>query len=199
MHANTKLATPFDCGDLSLVGKLYSAEKCMSLLEELTASINWHEDYCIVHGRKFYIPRLQAWYADEGIQYSYSNNLLKTHSWQKSLLAIKRDIEQQTAQLFNSVLVTYYRDGNDHVGWHADDEEELGTDPVIASLSLGASRTFQYRHKREDLTGSISLTNGDLLLMHPDFQVNWEHRAPSEPAVNAPRINLTFRKVVPLD
>ena len=190
--------TPFETDDLSLVGKLYSDEQCMSLLDELTATINWHEDYCIVHGRKFYIPRLQAWYADEGIQYSYSNNLLRTQSWLKSLLTIKRDIEQQTAQQFNSVLVTFYRDGNDHVGWHADDEEELGAEPVIASLSLGATRNFEYRHKREDFTGSISLTNGDLLLMHPNFQAKWEHCTPSEPAVNDPRINLTFRKVAPL-
>jgi len=190
---------PFKTDDLSLMGKLYSPEQCNSLLKQLIATINWNEDYCIVHGRKFEIPRLQAWYADEGILYSYSNNLLKTQNWLKPLLAIKHNIEKQTAQQFNSVLVTYYRDGNDYVGWHADDEEELGIDPFIASLSLGATRTFQYRHKRENLTGDISLTNGDLLLMRPDFQANWEHRAPSEPAVSAPRVNLTFRTVVPLD
>jgi alkylated DNA repair dioxygenase AlkB len=172
------------------------------LLNELIATVNWNEDFCVVHGRRFHIPRLQAWYADEGIQYSYSNNLLKTQSWLELLLIIKHDVQQKTAHDFNSVLLTYYRNGNDNVDWHADDEDELGSAPVIASLSLGATRTFQYRpkknrHTSNNPTGNVCLSNGDLLLMYPGFQANWEHCIPSEPTINTPRINLTFRKVVP--
>lgn len=188
--------TPLTNGDLSLIGKLYSSEQCLSLLDELITTVVWNDDYCIVLGRKFHIPRLQAWYADNGIRYSYSNNLLESQPWIESLLAIKRDVQLKTGHEFNSVLVTFYRNGNDHVNWHADDEDELGSNPTIASLSLGAARTFQYRRKRDGLLGSVILNNGDLLLMQPAFQAEWEHCVPSEPAVTGPRINLTFRKVV---
>ena len=188
---------PFNGGNLALLGKLYSAERCHSLLDKLITTVNWNNDYCIVYGRKFHIPRLQAWYGNEGIQYNYSNNLLKTQPWSESLLAIKHDVQQRTACEFNSVLLTFYRNGNDYVNWHADDEDELGSDPVIASLSLGATRAFQYRHRPNGLTGNVHLRNGDLLLMQSAFQANWEHRVPSEPTINASRINLTFRKVIP--
>ena len=189
--------TPFANGDLSLIGKLYSSEQCKTLLAELKTTIKWNDDYCVVFGRRFDIPRLQAWYADEGIQYNYSNNLLQTQPWLASLFDIKKDIQQNTGHEFNSVLVTFYRHGNDHVTWHADDEEELGAEPVIASLSLGATRSFQFRHKHDNVFGNILLNDGDLLLMRPRFQADWEHCVPSEPSVSKPRINLTFRKVVP--
>ena len=189
--------TPFTCGDLALLGKLYSSEKSASLLASLITTIQWNEDYCVVFGRRFQIPRLQAWYADEGIQYSYSNNLLKNQSWLDTLIDIKHDVEQITGHPFNSVLVTYYRNGDDHVNWHADDEDELGSEPVIASLSLGATREFQFRHKRDDIMDSVLLYDGDLLLMRPGFQADWEHRVPSEPLITRPRINLTFRTVMP--
>jgi alkylated DNA repair dioxygenase AlkB len=169
----------------------------MILLTKLITTLEWNADYCVVYGRRFDIPRLQAWYADQGIRYSYSNNLLKTQPWPASLLAIKHHIQQKTGNEYNSVLVTYYRNGNDHVTWHSDDEEELGTEPVIASLSLGATRQFQFRHKSIDLSGRILLHNGDLLIMRPAFQADWEHCVPSEPTINEPRINLTFRKVFP--
>ena len=188
---------PLSCADLRLMGKLYSAEQCTALLTTLMATIKWSEDYCIIFGRRFDIPRLQAWYADKGIRYSYSNNLLKTQPWSESLLAVKNDVQEKTGHVFNSVLVTYYRNGSDHVTWHADDEGELGTDPVIASLSLGATRDFQFRHKHHDISGKVPLDNGDLLLMLPGFQTDWQHCIPSEPAITEPRINLTFRKVEP--
>lgn len=189
--------TPFTCGDLALLGKLYSSEKSASLLASLITNIQWNEDYCVVFGRRFQIPRLQAWYADEGIQYSYSNNLLKNQPWLDTLIDIKHDVEQITGHPFNSVLVTYYRNGDDHVNWHADDEDELGSEPVIASLSLGATRELQFRHKHNDIMDSVLLHDGDLLLMHPGFQTHWQHRVPSEPSIKRPRINLTFRKVTP--
>ena len=197
LHALTEPEIKPVKDNLFLLGELYSAAQCKFLLAELIATLKWNEDYCFVWGRKFHIPRLQAWYADEGIQYSYSNNLLKTQSWLEPLLAIKNDVQQKTGHEFNSVLVTFYRNGNDHVTWHADDEDELGTDPVIASLSLGVTRKFQFRHKRNGLTGNVLLSNGELLMMQPGFQADWVHCVPREPTISEPRINLTFRKVVP--
>jgi alkylated DNA repair dioxygenase AlkB len=197
LPASLQSEISFARGDLLLMGKLYSPKKCASLLATLITEVQWNDDYCIVLGRRFNIPRLQAWYADEGIQYNYSNNLLKTQPWIKILLQIKHDVQQKTGHEFNSVLVTYYRDGNDYVSWHADDEAELGADPVIASLSLGATREFQFRHKLEGITGSIHINEGELLLMRPGFQANWEHCIPGEPTIIEPRINLTFRKVEP--
>lgn len=193
----TQPKTPFASTDLCVIGKLYSQQRCNSLLHELTEEINWNDDHCVVVGRRFDIPRLQAWYADEGIEYNYSNNLLKTQTWLESLSAIKHDVQQISSLVFNSVLVTFYRDGNDYVNWHADDEDELGADPIIASLSLGATRAFQYRRLCDGLSGEVMLNNGDLLIMQPGFQKGWEHRVPKQPAINEPRLNLTFRNVIP--
>lgn len=173
-----------------------SQEECLKLLYRLIETVNWHEDFYVAFNRKFNIPRLQAWFADAGIQYSYVNNLLSTQPWLDPLRAIKNEVEAVTGSVFNSLLVTYYRDGNDYVDWHADDEEELGENPVIASLSLGTVRRFQLRHNTRAEESEIPLKNGDLLLMQPGLQKYWQHRVPKESNLNQPRINLTFRQVV---
>lgn len=196
MNSNTNQTSQLAAIGLTQLGKLYSAEKCSELLATLINVVDWGDDFHIIHGRRFNIPRLQAWYADPGIRYSYSNNLLITQTWIEPLLSMKQDIEKITAQHFNAVLLTYYRNGLDHVGWHADDEEELGDAPVIASLSLGEKRQFHFRHKTNKIKDGISLDNGDLLVMHPNFQDQWQHCAPIEKDVEKPRINLTFRQVV---
>lgn len=181
---------------LSLLGKLYSKAQCQEYLSALINDVNWGDDFHIICGRRFNIPRLQAWIADPGIRYSYSNNLLKTQAWIEPLLSIKQDMEAKTKQKFNAVLLTYYRTGLDHVTWHADDEEELGDSPVIASLSLGEKRQFQFRHKKDSITDSLTLEDGDLIVMHPNFQQQWQHCVPVEKYIEKPRINLTFRQVV---
>lgn len=179
----------------NVLGKLYSAQQCQALLEELINKVDWQREY-FAFGRYFDVPRLQAWYADEGVHYRYGDNLLQSHCWIPLLLNIKKAVEERAGHHFNSVLVTYYRDGYDHVTWHADDEPELGSMPVIASLSLGAGREFQYRHKDNGETASLTLHDGELLLMQPEFQSKWEHAIAQEPEVIEPRINLTFRQVV---
>lgn len=178
-------------------GKVYSLQQSQDLLDNLIKNTNWQGDF-EAFGRIFNVPRLQAWHADEGIHYRYSDNKLQSYGWTEPLLAIKRLIETKTAHTFNSVLLTYYRNGNDYVSWHADDEPELGEAPVIASLSLGASREFHYRHKEPEHNGSIELHSGELLLMQPEFQAHWQHCAPEQPEIIEPRINLTFRKVIML-
>jgi len=180
---------------LQLLGQLYATEKSQALLQKLIQEIAWQQDF-VAFGRRFDVPRMQAWYADPGVHYRYSDNKLESHAWTALLLSIKQDVETCSGHDFNSVLLTYYRDGQDHVNWHADDEPELGDAPVIASLSLGETRELQYRHKQGDERGSLQLQNGELLVMQPLFQQQWEHRVPVEPHVNAPRINLTFRQVV---
>lgn len=180
---------------LKTLGKIYSPQHTQALLDNLINSVAWQQDF-VAFGRHFNIPRLQAWYADKGIHYRYSDNMLESHRWAEPLLSIKQDVEKLSGLMFNSVLVTYYRNGDDHVSWHADDEPELGNAPVIASLSLGADREFQYRHKRQNESGSILLQDGELLLMLPEFQSFWEHSIPQQTEVTGPRINLTFRQVV---
>lgn len=185
---------PLDPRLLTLNGRLYSSQQCAALLGTLISDIDWQYDY-YAFGRRFDVPRLQAWYADEGVHYRYSDTMLEHRSWITPLLSIKQDVEHRTGHRFNSVLVTCYRDGSDHVTLHADDEAELGEAPVIASLSLGATRAFLYRHKQNHETRRMLLQDGELLIMQPAFQRDWTHCVPVEPGVTAPRINLTFRKV----
>lgn len=175
-------------------GRLYSSPQSKTLLETLIGEIDWQRDYH-AFGRRFDVPRLQAWYADQGVHYRYSDNMLEHRVWIPPLLTIKQDIETKTGHHFNSVLVTYYRNGRDHVTMHADNEPELGAAPVIASLSLGATREFHYRHKQNREMRRMALHDGELLIMQPGFQTDWEHCVPMEPEVTAPRINLTFRRV----
>lgn len=179
---------------LELKGRLYSPQTCAALLQILIRDTDWQRDY-YAFGRRFDVPRLQAWYADEGVHYRYSDTMLEHRTWTAALMSAKRDIEHITRHRFNSVLVTCYRDGRDHVTMHADDEAELGEAPVIASLSLGATRAFHYRHKRGHETSSLLLHDGELLVMQPPFQREWMHCVPVEPGVTTQRINLTFRKV----
>lgn len=180
---------------LHLHGLLYPATQAQALLLKLIQGIEWQQDFT-AFGRRFQVPRQQAWYADPGVHYRYSDNKLASHAWTDLLRSIKQDVETRADHVFNSVLLTYYRDGQDHVNWHADDEPELGQTPVIASLSLGAAREFQYQHKQRDERGSLQLQNGELLVMLPQFQRDWEHRVPQQPEVTSPRINLTFRQVL---
>jgi len=195
---NRKVTNQRNANDgLTLLGKLYSTGHCNDLLSCLIQELTWTNDSCEILGRRFDIPRLQAWIADPGIRYSYSNNLIPSQAWVEPLVTIKQDIQAITGYTFNAVLLTYYRHGRDHVTWHADDEEELGDTPVIASLSLGATRQFQYRNTNDGTTRILYLYNGDLLLMHPEFQHFRQHRVPVEERIEEPRINLTFRRVLP--
>lgn len=168
-----------------------------SLYHTLLATHSWPANHYTVYGRRFELPRLQTWHADPGIVYSFSNNLLATHSWTPLLTALRQQIEDFLQQPFNAVLVNYYRNGNDYVGWHSDDEAELGAEPQIASLSLGAARLFSYRRLDGSDTASVLARHGSLLVMGPGFQQQWQHAVLPEPELQRGRINLTFRQVLP--
>ncbi len=167
-----------------------------NLFTHLLNMTPWQEDYIEVYGRRFQIPRLQAWYAQESAHYRYSDNLLKTLPWTPQLLNVKKQIELSTGCRFNAVLLTLYRNGEDSVDWHADNETELGSTPWIASLSLGTKRLFQYKLNDSTEVMQCELHHGSLVLMHPEFQHNYQHQVPKQQQLTKPRINLTFRYVV---
>ena len=164
-------------------------------LQTLHDTLAWQQDSIRLFGQYRQIPRLQAWYGDQGVVYSYSGTRLSASSWTPALQALQRRVEQATAHRFNSVLANLYRDGQDSMGWHADDEAELGEDPVIASLTLGATRDFKLRHKRNGDTHKIALCHGSLLIMAGATQHNWQHAIAKTRKPCGKRINLTFRWV----
>jgi len=166
------------------------------IFQSLLKNIQWQKDSYTAFARQFEIPRQQAWYADSGIEYRYADNILQSQTWLPLLLELRSLLEQSTEYRFNAVLATLYRNGDDSVGWHSDDEKELGNRPAIASLSLGATRRFEFRHRQTDEQRSIALKHGDWLIMPPGFQEQWQHRIPAQPEINEPRINLTFRQVI---
>lgn len=186
-----------DCPPLLVASRFLDEVTSAELYRRLCREQQWPANSYEVFGRRFTLPRLQTWHADPGIVYSYSDNLLTTQAWTALLWQIKTAVERAVGRAFNAVLVNYYRDGNDHVGWHSDDEVELGSEPYIASLSLGASRVFAYRHKHsQQYRGRLQLDRGSLLLMQPPFQKLWQHSVP-QASVKEGRINLTFRYVYP--
>jgi alkylated DNA repair dioxygenase AlkB len=175
-----------------------SDQQASTLLGQLLDSIPWQQDQIRIAGRLMPVPRLQCWMGDG--DYSYSGIRLQALAWHSSVLALKQGIEAVTGRQFNSVLLNYYRNGQDSVAWHADDEPELGPEPVIASLSLGAERPFRLRPKAPENSDRrrILLRNGSLLLMGEGIQNNWLHELPKVKGLEMPRLNLTFRQVIKL-
>ncbi|MDD2723364.1 MAG: alpha-ketoglutarate-dependent dioxygenase AlkB [Methylovulum sp.] len=184
------------CPELELIDGFFDAAESARLYQQLLHGQDWPDNRYIVAGRQFILPRLQTWHADPGIRYSYSNNLLETRPWTPLLSEIRARVESYLNFQFNSVLVNLYRNGEDYVGWHSDNEPELGGQPLIASLSLGEERPLQFRHKQSSDFGQVLLRSGSLLVMQPDFQHLWLHSVPIDPNVTVGRINLTFRKVI---
>lgn len=173
----------------------YNPEQAKSHFEQLRSATDWRHETLLLWGKSVGQPRLTAWYGDAGRIYSYSGLQLQPHPWTPLLLAIKQDIEVLTGDNFNSVLLNLYRNEHDSVAWHSDDEPELGPHPVIASLSLGATRTFKLRHKRNGHVVSIALHDSCLLRMAGETQHCWKHALLKEKSSAGPRINLTFRHI----
>ena len=171
-------------------------ENANSFFQELLENTPWQQDEITVYGKKHLQPRLTALYGNEGKPYSYSNIVMQPHHWTLSLQKIKSLVENISETNFTTVLLNYYRDGNDGNGWHADNEKELGINPVIASLSLGAERNFQLKHNTDtSLKKNLILENGSLLLMKGTTQNFWKHQIPKTTRPIGSRINLTFRVI----
>lgn len=160
---------------------------------KLENDIKWETKTLNFSGKEVQIPRLTAWYGDA--PYTYSGLRLEPNAWTPTLLSLKSAVEERVVHPFNSVLLNLYRDGQDSVSWHSDDEKELGKNPVIASVSFGASRDFKLKHKYQDYNDSISLTSGSLLVMRGETQHYWQHSIPKTSKKVEPRINLTFRTI----
>ena len=193
-----------DCSEIDipdaevfLYPSLLSNEEADQLFDTLKKSIIWEKHKIKLYGEVHDVPRLTAWYGDPNKSYEYSGIKLKTRLWNAALLKIREKIETISKTKFNSVLLNLYRSGSDSVLWHSDDEPELGTNPVIGSLSLGEARQFQMKHKDDrDLKQNILLQHGSFLLMKGKTQHNWLHQIPKRKNIKGERINLTFRNII---
>ena len=185
--------------DVSYLDHLELAQPDTQVLQRLIAEIPWRFEEVVMWGRRVPQPRLTAWYGDAGASYAYSGIQLHPLPWTPILLDIKTRIEATVGSIFNSVLLNYYRDHRDSIGFHSDDEPELGKRPVIASLSLGEERMFVLKHKRSKFVSPVHLrlASGSLLLMKGDTQHCWRHGISKENRSCGPRINLTFRRIIP--
>ena len=166
------------------------------IFAQLANDIPWQQDTISVFGKTYQQPRLTAFFGNEGKTYSYSNIKMQPHPWNIPMQKIKLYVENVLETSFTSVLLNYYRDGKDSNGWHADNEKELGINPIIASVSFGAERTFQLKHNSDlTLKKSIILEHGSLLLMKGTTQHFWKHQIPKTSKPIGSRINLTFRTI----
>ena len=176
--------------------QFFDKEHADIIFAELVKEIPWQQDDIRVYGKTHPQPRLTALFGNEGKPYSYSNITMQPHPWNSLLQKLKTEIENVADVNFTTVLLNQYRDGKDSNGWHADNEKELGINPVIASLSFGAERTFQLKHNLDkDLKKSIVLQHGSLLIMKGTTQHFWKHQIPKTAKPIHPRINLTFRVI----
>lgn len=167
------------------------------IYQNLINQLDWRQDQITLYGKTHDVPRLQAWYADPGLTYTYSHIKLEPTPWNELLLDLKKRIEGPYQAEFNSVLCNYYRHGSDYVAWHSDNEPELGEEPVIASLSFGATRKFVLREKRDKKKKiELSLKSGDLLLMSGKTQELYEHQISKTKKEKEGRVNLTFRQII---
>jgi alkylated DNA repair dioxygenase AlkB len=186
---------PFD-GELYWIKQFYSPSEADRLFTLFQSGLSWQEETIFIFGKWVKVPRLMAWYGDPDACYRYSGVNHHPLPWTVELLAVRHNIEQHCSCKFNSVLANLYRNGQDSMGCHADDEKELGPNPVIASLSLGDNRRFKLHHKKRKTTVDIDLEHGDLLIMAGALQHHWVHSMPKTKQLKTPRINLTFRNIL---
>ena len=183
--------------DLLLDPAFLSAAEATNFLAELTTEAAWEQRSIRLFGQEFPQPRLTAWHGDAEARYTYSGLTWEPRPWTAALQVLRRRVEAATRTTFNSVLLNLYRDGRDSMGWHADDEPELGPAPAIASVSLGAPRRFRLRPRAGlgHAPLSLDLPHGSLLLMRGPTQQHWQHALPKTARPVGPRLNLTFRWV----
>lgn len=184
-------------GEVFYHSDLFTPSENQRLLDSLKSEIKWRHEPIVLFGKKIMQPRLTAWYGEENKIIRYSGITMNPLPWTKALLEIKSRIETISSVEFNSVLLNQYRNENDSMGWHRDNEKELGPNPVIGSVSFGATRLFQFRHYQEpSLKKTIPLTDGSFLLMQGQTQHFWSHSIPKSKKTIGARINLTFRRIV---
>ncbi len=184
--------------ELVLYRQFIAPAESARLLAALDAQVHWRQDRIRLFGREHAIPRLQQFQGEPGLRYRYSGLLLEAEPWHPLIEQLRQRIGAVEPAPFNCVLLNLYRDGNDSMGWHSDDEPELGPNPVIASLSLGQPRRFVLRHRqdRQEPKIELLLEDASLLLMRGSTQHHWQHALPRTRRICAPRLNLTFRCII---
>jgi alkylated DNA repair dioxygenase AlkB len=184
--------------DLQLLPHWQQASVADQWLEQLTQQTPWQQPQVRIYGRQLAVPRLVAWYGEAEASYRYSGLTHQPLPWTPLLAQIRAQVEQAAGQPLNGVLLNYYRDGQDSMGWHSDDEAELGANPLIASLNLGGTRRFDLRRKGHNrIEHSLHLQHGSLLVMRGATQHHWQHQVAKTRTPCAPRLNLTFRLIKP--
>ena len=173
----------------------FLAPAAADLLMVHCRSLPWEQSRIRLFGRWHAIPRLNSWIADEGISYRYSGTLMTRVPWTDPLLEMRLSLERQLSTGFNNVLANWYRDGNDSMGWHSDDEPELGPAPIVAAISLGAERPLKFRPRAGGISLGLCMAHGSLLVMPAGLQAAWQHSLPRR-ANKEERISLTFRQIV---
>lgn len=184
-------------GELQLFPQWIAEAQISTLFQTLREQVPWEQSVLQLYGRARPIPRLNAWFGDPSCGYGYSGHRLSLHPWLPVLAQLRQRLQQDLNIVSNSVLANLYRDGQDSVAWHSDDEPELGINPVIASISLGAERRFSLKPRGQSTLKPLhlSLPSGSLLLMTGATQHNWYHCVPKSSSVNTARISLTFCQI----
>lgn len=191
---------PYD-GHVQDFGLILGAEQSEQYFEHFLTQLAWQHDEVVLYGKRYVTDRKVAWYGDAEYEYHYSGSTKQAHFWEPKLFLLKQQIEQLTGQSFNSCLANLYAHGRQAVGWHSDDEPSLRSSPqdsvVIASLSLGATRKFCFKHQTQAEKVELMLHSGQLIVMRGQTQRYWKHALMKSSKITEPRINLTFRYFYP--
>jgi alkylated DNA repair dioxygenase AlkB len=182
-------------GGATYIPGFFGPNHCAALFTSIQSTIDWKEDQLLMFGKLITTKRKVAWVGDAGCSYTYSGVKKFPQAWTADLLHIKHKLESLTHSAFNSCLLNLYHDGDEGMGWHSDDEKELDSAAPIASVSLGGTRKFAFKHKLDKTSVSLFLEDGSVLLMQPPTQEFWQHSLTKTKRPVAPRINLTFRAI----
>jgi alkylated DNA repair dioxygenase AlkB len=183
-------------GIVNYFGKIIPIEKANLYYEKVLNNIAWKNDEAVIYGKRIITARKAAWYGDKEYNYTYSNTTKQALVWTEELLQLKQIIEEKTSETFNSCLLNLYHNGDEAMAWHSDGEKTLKENGAIASMSFGAERIFQFKHKQTNQQINLLLEHGSLLIMKDETQKNWLHRLAKSSKIKTPRINLTFRTIV---
>ena len=186
---------------VGITPKFYDKSAADRIFDILEDEVEYNENSTVVvYGKTYNIPRKQVAYGDIDTSYKFSGTVVPSKPWIPIISEIKSEIEEMTGESYNFCLVNRYKDGTHHIGYHKDDEKDLGNNPSIASLSFGATRKFYFKYDNKldvkNIVHKIDLEHGTLCMMYNPTNKYWKHSVPSEYHVKEPRINLTFRKIV---
>lgn len=180
-------------GEVDYYGPVLAPRQSADYLAALLETIEWQHDEALMFGKRIITKRKVAWYGDQNFGYTYSKTTKFALPWTAELLALKQLVERTSGLSYNSCLLNLYHSGEEGMGWHSDDERSLTRDSSIASVSLGAERKFELRHKVSAEKVAVFLENGSLLVMKGATQRNWLHAMPKAARIRTARVNLTFR------